>query len=216
MASAQNARLRPPGWMRAENRFFRACRSTAILEKAKTGRAGPRHPGEAAARRRTKNRQHVADDRGEQAGRRLHVVAAFAKGRDQMLPPACLDKFRGVRRNRSSRQARSSYERKRFSVATGSPGLTSRPMSGGNASQGPSSSPTPRIIRARVMRQTGTSAPVARAASVTPRCRTQPHWTKPLAAGPRRAYDMTHALKTGSRCGVLLTGRFKARLNAIP
>ena len=50
-------------------------------------------------------------------------------------------------------------------VSTGSPGLTRRPMSGGSAMRGPSSSPMPRIIRARRMRQTGTSAPVAFAAS---------------------------------------------------
>ena len=50
-------------------------------------------------------------------------------------------------------------------VSTGTPGLTSTAKSGGRRKAGPSTSPAPAIIRARDSRQTGTSAPVSRAAA---------------------------------------------------
>ena len=53
-------------------------------------------------------------------------------------------------------------------VATGTRGLTSTAKRGGKRKAGPSSSPAPRIMRARGSRQTGTSAPVRRAASAWP------------------------------------------------
>ena len=52
-------------------------------------------------------------------------------------------------------------------VAKATPGLTSTAKSGGKFSAGPRSSPVPRIILARGSRQTGTSAPMLRAAAIT-------------------------------------------------
>ena len=52
-------------------------------------------------------------------------------------------------------------------VSTGTPGLTSTANSGGRRRVGPRSPPTPRIMRALEPTQTGTSAPVARAAAIT-------------------------------------------------
>ena len=92
--------------MRAKKPFFCACRGPAIIEKPKTSRAGSRHAGEAATSRGGKKRQYIADNWGKQAGRRLHVVAAFAKGSEQCLRRHIWIKFgmsaetgRGARRD---------------------------------------------------------------------------------------------------------------------
>ena len=50
-------------------------------------------------------------------------------------------------------------------VASATPGLTSTAGSAGNSSGGDSNSPTPRMMRGRGSRHTGTSAPTARAAA---------------------------------------------------
>ena len=50
-------------------------------------------------------------------------------------------------------------------VASATPGLTSTAGSGGSDSGADSTSPMPRMMRGRGSRQTGTSAPVARAAA---------------------------------------------------
>ena len=68
-------------------------------------------------------------------------------------------------------------------VVSATPGLTSTAGSAGSGSGGDSTSPVPRMICGRGSRQTGTSAPVERAAAKRARC----SGARPLALARRRS-----------------------------
>ena len=115
-----------------------------------------------ATRLFAQSREHPRDRRLELDGSGLEIVAPAGEKLDQASAVAGQSRPRAAR-FRSPPGLRPEHC-EHVLVGTATPGLTSTPASSGIASGAESNSPMPRIRRARGSTQTGTSAPIRRAA----------------------------------------------------
>ncbi len=147
-------------------RLRAACdRGLPIVEQAETRRSGSRHTGKPAARLCRNRAQHLGD-RGRDRDRcAFEIIALCRKPGEQSLPPVRRHFAGGLRhRSADSPGARPSALNTSL-VGTATPGWTMTIPSFGSTTGADRISPIPLIRRGRGSTQTGTSAPVARAAS---------------------------------------------------
>ena len=134
-------------------------------KQRKAGGARARHARQPAAGKRAQRREHVGDRPAQARSRRLQdrsaAVARSCKNSRGLSACASAARSQAI----GSCPAAGFQPANTDLVASATPGLTSTAGSGGRSSGAESFSPMPRISRGRGSRQTGTSAPVARAAS---------------------------------------------------
>ena len=188
IAAASRAPTRRDG--RGEGARRRAAPRAAIVIERKAGRAGARHADELRARRRRPApRASRAIAGASCAAARLHIVAPALERRDRGRGRrSAARRGEGGAAGRIAPGARPSPANT-AAVDTGDPGIGEHgEQRRAVRAAGPSRSPRPAITRARGARQTGTSAPTARAAARTGarrRRRGRSHAPAP-AAPPRR------------------------------
>ena len=118
------------------------------------------------ARRAARSASSVVGDRRRECGSRSPASRCARLQRlDRARPRRAARVGGGGRARRTRRPAPGRARRTRPASRPPTPGLASTAGSGGRPSAGPSFSPRPAMRRARGSRQTGTSAPTARAAA---------------------------------------------------